>query len=500
MGDNYLRLWNPKSGKEDARFTFTFGKPSTFTFVPSPDGRTVVVSYYDKEKELRLFDVASGKEILRLPQPARAWWPEFAPDGTTLIVRGDGVRLWDVKTGKELWRLRLQLPEKSPLQLRERWETSHRLAFSPDGKLLAVSLEDGSIHLCDMKTGVEVRRLFRAVRRFTPSHLAFSPDSGYLAANADDKFKGFVIRLWDMHNGELVRSFSEPNPPLPDDLGSMVERQAAIMKDPLRARERYFADCHSQGSDGLAFSPDGKTLVNACFWTQLWEVATGRIRHEFDAYTYQVCFSPVEPLLAASCWGDDPKDPKGPATREGIFLWNWRDPCLKQPARLDPQDIERLWRDLASPDAPVGYRTIATLLAHPRRAVAALGDRLRRVEPVAPGELEHLTANLDDETFSVREKAVARLAALGEASRPTLLRVKAQSPSLEVRRRIEDLLARLAQPAGGPESLRCLRAVEVLETIDTEEARRVLVKLASGADRALQTEDAKAALKRLKRR
>jgi WD40 repeat protein len=94
-----------------------------------------------------------------------------------------------VKTGKELWRLQLQLPEKSLYQLRERWESCHTLAFSPDSKVLAVALEDGSIHLCDMKTGREIRRLFRAVANPVPSQLAFSPNGRYLAASADENIE-----------------------------------------------------------------------------------------------------------------------------------------------------------------------------------------------------------------------------------------------------------------------------------------------------------------------
>lgn len=148
----------------------------------------------------------------------------------------------------------------------------------------------------------------------------------------------------------------------------------------------------------------------------------------------------------------------------------------------------------------MGYRAIASLLAHPNTAVAALGERLRRVEPVKPGEVDRLIADLNDDNFSVRERAVERLAALSEMARPGLLRAKAQRPSPEVRRRVEDLLARFDQPAGGPEHLRCLRAVEVLETIGTEEARRVLANLASGAKEAVETKDAQSALQRLNRR
>ena len=500
-GDNYLRIWNPKSGKEDARFNFTFGKPFTFTVVPSPDGKTVA-ALFPVERDIRLFDVASGKQLLLLHRPNEPRWLKFAPDGRTLIAISDGLRLWDVKTGKELWRLRLELPEKSPLDLRKTWETEHISAFSPDGKILAVALQDGSIHLCDTKTGCEVRRLFRKVARANPSKLAFSPDGRYLAASAEEKgeeinFKGeerrpTVIRLWDMRSGQLVRTFKQYRLRLSikDRINSRLLMEQELMKD------------LGEEIVGMAFSADGKTVVNSGSVTKLWEVATGRIRHEFDGNTSsRVCFSPDGRLVAAKCCSlnrDD--DGQWTAKWDGIRMWDWRDSCLEQPKEFGARDIQRSWSDLASADAAVGYRAIAVFIAHPQRAVSALGEHLQRVEPIGSGEMDRLIANLDDESFSIREKAVARLAALGELTRPVLQRVKEQRPSLEVRRRVEDLLERLTQPGGGPEKLRCVRAVEVLESIGTEEARRAIRRLSSGVAGAVETEDAKAALSRLNRR
>ena len=54
-------------------------------------------------------------------------------------------------------------------------------------------------------------------------------------------------------------------------------------------------------------------------------------------------------------------------------------------------------------------------------------------------------------------------------------------------------------PTPTPERLRALRAVMVLEQIGTPEARQLLEKLSKGAEGALLTEDAKAAVRRMKR-
>jgi hypothetical protein len=70
--------------------------------------------------------------------------------------------------------------------------------------------------------------------------------------------------------------------------------------------------------------------------------------------------------------------------------------------------------------------------------------------------------------------------------------------SAEVKRRVEHVLESADRLT--PELLRQMRAVEVLEHLDTPEARELLARLAGGADGALQTREAQAALARLKAR
>jgi len=70
-----------------------------------------------------------------------------------------------------------------------------------------------------------------------------------------------------------------------------------------------------------------------------------------------------------------------------------------------------------------------------------------------------------------------------------------KATDLEVRRRVERLLAQL-QPRA-PERLREGRAILVLESRTTPAARRLLARLAAGVPGARLTQEAKAALKRL---
>jgi hypothetical protein len=111
-----------------------------------------------------------------------------------------------------------------------------------------------------------------------------------------------------------------------------------------------------------------------------------------------------------------------------------------------------------------------------------------------------LVKSLESDQFAERAKATEELAALGDAALPLIRHTLAGQHSLEVRRRLEALLAKSEGPVSAPEPLRTLRAIEVLEHIATVEARQVLTKLADGAAAAMVTREAKASLERLNKR
>jgi hypothetical protein len=81
-----------------------------------------------------------------------------------------------------------------------------------------------------------------------------------------------------------------------------------------------------------------------------------------------------------------------------------------------------------------------------------------------------------------------------------LIKELSKSPSPEARWRIKELLAHVKNERLFPsvERIRVVRAVEVLERIDDEQARRILTTLARGAQEAQLSLEARAALKRLK--
>ena len=114
-----------------------------------------------------------------------------------------------------------------------------------------------------------------------------------------------------------------------------------------------------------------------------------------------------------------------------------------------------------------------------------------------------LVRDLDANRFAVRQAASRKLRALGLDAAPALCQALHDQPSLELRARVQDILAALPTRGRlvlGSRALREARALQVLEAIGSAEARRALGALAEGAAGPLLAQEAKASLERLARR
>jgi len=109
--------------------------------------------------------------------------------------------------------------------------------------------------------------------------------------------------------------------------------------------------------------------------------------------------------------------------------------------------------------------------------------------------VRQLVEELDSSDFDQRQKAGQELAKRADSAAALLRQImEKEKPSLEVRRTLQQILQ--AQESA-PETLRVVRAVEVLEWIATTEANHLLAELANGAADARLTCEASAAVKRL---
>ena len=113
--DRTLRTWDVKTGKEISRLPRDKSDKLTEVFAAadfaalSPDGKLLAARVKNPPGKpaaftVLLFDLASGKELHRLPGH-EPWLvgAEFTPDGRTLVTWDDEqvVRLWDVATGEK---------------------------------------------------------------------------------------------------------------------------------------------------------------------------------------------------------------------------------------------------------------------------------------------------------------------------------------------------------------------------------------------------------------
>jgi WD40 repeat protein len=99
------------------------------------------------------------------------------------------IRLWDLATGQEL--LTIPLADRS-----------YRVAFNPDGRQLATVSEGQSAWLWDAATG----RKLVSLRVFGGQlgGVAFSPDGRSLATCSGYKGKG-TIQIWDVNRALGIR-------------------------------------------------------------------------------------------------------------------------------------------------------------------------------------------------------------------------------------------------------------------------------------------------------
>lgn len=203
----------------------------------------------------------------------RALAVSFSADGNTVSaeIPGEGIRVWDVRTGELKERIpRAQTSDdvltvsssdglivdasvrgeagqvqvrnangKDPIRTIEAGQKVTAVAIDRSGELLAVARADYSIGVWDLKTGALQAELRK--HQNTVNALTFSPDGHTLASGGDDR----TAILWDVPSGRAKRTLKG----------------------------------HDVTVTSLAFSPDGATLAsgsgNAA--VVLWNVASGKL-------------------------------------------------------------------------------------------------------------------------------------------------------------------------------------------------------------------------------
>ena len=164
--------------------------------------------------------------------------------------------------------------------------------------------------------------------------------------------------------------------------------------------------------------------------------------------------------------------------------------------RAELAERTKLWNDLADTDAKTAQRALARLASDPEATVKLAQTHMKAAIAPDASKIANWIKDLGSETFTVRANAAAELAKLGDLVEPALLKAAEKKESLEVGRRFEELLAKLAVPT--PKQLHELRVVALLERIASDDALALIELLANGTPEAAITKEARAAKSRLR--
>jgi WD40 repeat protein/transcriptional regulator with XRE-family HTH domain len=242
----------------------------------SPNGTRIATGSIDGTA--RIWDTASGKQLLTLQAPAEGGVNSvaFSPDGNLLAVGTDSgiTHIWEVSSGKE----HLALPGHLDAVV--------HVAFSPDGSRLATASFDGTAKVWDLTTGKEMFSLREDSAGFQVYWVAFSPDGSKLATSGTDTEQRGWASIWDAKTGQKTMTLPGHGPGMrsvafsPDGTHMVTanEDRTATVWDAILGRELFTLYGHTDIVEQADFSPDGTRIVTVSDDRKIkvWDAVTGQ--------------------------------------------------------------------------------------------------------------------------------------------------------------------------------------------------------------------------------
>jgi WD40 repeat protein len=293
-GASSISIWDLEKGEmlHDEKWTQD-GNVISVAF--SPDGKTLAcigggkIEIWDANMALRLHLIEDSRGGCAIT---------FSPDGKMLAsISDDGLCVWDVETRKELW----NNPAKAG--------GCHCLAYSSNGKLLAVGSHDGAVHILAAETG----KVIRACRGHTDevNAVAWANDNKTLISGGRDE----SVRVWDADNGKQLHClkghlgavYTIGVSPDGETIASGSFDHTIRLWNLASGKELLPGDGHHRFVDAIAYAPDGKTLASGGFdnMLQLWDPSTSKVIRTFPPHQEpikSIAFSRDGTRLVSAGW------------------------------------------------------------------------------------------------------------------------------------------------------------------------------------------------------
>jgi WD40 repeat protein/energy-coupling factor transporter ATP-binding protein EcfA2 len=212
----------------------------------SPDGRYLATA--SEDKNAAVYD-STGNKVHELAHDGAVWAVTFSRDGKYMATGGySGVRVFDTSSWQEFW------PRSEGDQV-----DVEAVAFSSDGLFLATAGFEGDVLVFDVKTGKESWR----VKQQGVQSVAFSPDGRYLATGSNDrKLRVTELRsrhklLWEKELEGGVRSVAFS----PDSSYLAVGDHDGTARIFEIQGNEVTQWTHRGEVEAVAFSPDGRYLA-----------------------------------------------------------------------------------------------------------------------------------------------------------------------------------------------------------------------------------------------